>query len=138
MIMEKIAIDFRCHGCSTIRRVDAQIGDKVGDRLPEGWIIESLGVSCHDCTTTPSTARHDKADEKREEVRKLRMPNADVTSLESPIHAAVSPLVSDNCTRCQKLIGETESWRPDPEAIGFAKAHRQCLIRNHLDKAVPT
>ena len=134
MIIEKIAIDFRCHGCSAIRRIDAQIGDKVGDHLPQGWETGALGVCCQPCAKNPSPSRHDKADEKREEVRKLRMPNADVTSLESPVQAAVSPLVSDNCTRCEKLIGETESWRPDPEAVGFAKAHRQCLIKSHLDK----
>jgi hypothetical protein len=137
MILEKIAIDFRCRGCSMIRRIDAQFGDRVGDHLPQGWVMETLGVACQSCANSPAApTRHDKADEKREEVRKLRMPSAEVTTLESPIHAAVSPLVSDDCTRCHKLIAETESWRPDPEATGFAKAHRQCLIKSHLDTEV--
>jgi len=137
MILEKIAIDFRCRGCSMIRRIDAQFGDRVGDHLPQGWVMETLGVTCQSCVSTSAApTRHDKADEKREEVRKLRMPSAEMTSLETPVQAAVSPLVSDTCTRCEKLISETESWRPDPEAIGFAKAHRQCLIKSHLDAEV--
>lgn len=131
MILEKIAVDFRCQGCSTIRRVDARITDNVSDLLPSDWTSEDVGVCCTQCATGAST-RREKADLKREEVRKLRMPVADVTSLESPITAAVSPLVSDTCIRCHKEIGESESWRPDPEAAGFAKVHRQCLHRGAL------
>lgn len=145
MILEQVAIDFRCLECRMIRRVDADLGRKVSDQLPTGWTLESLGVCCPSCTTStpPPTRRRTrkkaepvpvldevkaKADEKREEVRKLRMPTAETTSLESPVTAALSPLVSDTCTRCNAQIGETESWRPDPEVAGFAKAHRQCLL----------
>lgn len=146
MILERVAIDFRCQGCSTIRRVDADLGKKVGDHLPASWVLENLGVSCAECASTPRPTRRRakkavadevkiKADEKREEVRKLRMPTAEISSLESPVRAALSPLVSDTCTRCNAQIGETESWRPDPEADGFAKAHRQCLIQWALKKS---
>jgi len=126
MILEKIAVDFRCQGCSTIRRVDASLVDRVSDLLPSGWASEDVGLCCSLCITGAVT-RREKADQKRDEVRKLRMPTADVTSLESPITAAATPLVSDVCTRCHKEIKEAESWRPDREATGFAKAHRQCL-----------
>lgn len=135
MILEQVAIDFRCRGCSNIRRIDADMGKKISDQLPAGWLLESMGVCCPRCagdptlpTVPPPTAKQQRADEKREEVRKLRMPTAETTSLESPITAAASPLVSDTCTRCNAVIGETESWRPDPEAAGFAKAHRHCLL----------
>ena len=131
MIMESIAVDFRCGGCQTVRRIDAQISDKVGDLLPSDWSREDVGICCASCMTG-TTTRREKADQKREEVRKLRMPNADVTSLESPITAAATPLVSDVCTRCHKDIKESESWRPDTEAVGFAKAHRNCLYLGAL------
>lgn len=133
MILERVAIDFRCNGCLMIRRVDADLGKTVADQLPEGWVLESTGVSCLRCTGSPEpvtpaepTAK-EKADEKREEVRKLRMQTATVTSLESPTTATASPLVSDKCSRCHLDIGEMESWRPDALATGFRKAHRKCL-----------
>lgn len=129
MIIEQVAIDFRCRGCNMIRRIDAKLSQTVGKQAPEGWVVKRNVVNCPRCADDPEAVSvKERADEKREEVRKLRMPTADVTSLESPVTAALSPLVSDTCTRCNAQIGETESWRPDPEVAGFAKAHRQCLL----------
>lgn len=129
MILERIAIDFRCQGCQTVTRTEADLGKTVADQIPQGWALESVGVSCarcSGCVEEPSPAKV-KADKKREDVGLLRMQTATITSLESPTTAAVSPLVSDKCTRCKMDIGEMESWRPDPLATGFAKAHRKCL-----------
>lgn len=125
MILERIAIDFRCCGCSTVCRLEAELDKIIADQLPPGWVLESLGVSCPRCAGSPTPK--EKADKKREEVGLLRMQTATITSLESPTTAAVSPLVSDKCTRCNLDIGEMESWRPDSLATGFAKAHRKCL-----------
>jgi hypothetical protein len=136
VILEQVAIDFRCRGCSNIRRLDAELHKPVADQLPEGWILEGLGVSCARCAGSPeSPTPKQKADEKREEVRKLRMQTAEITSLESPITATASPLVSDKCSRCNLEIGEMESWRPDSLANGFRKAHRTCLD-NALTKGI--
>ena len=128
MILERVAIDYRCQGCQTVCRIEADLGKIVADQLPSGWVLENIGVSCARCAGNPveSTAK-EKADSKREVAGKLRMQTAEVTSLESPVTAAASPLVSDKCTRCHMEIGEMESWRPDPLATGFAKAHRRCL-----------
>lgn len=127
MILEKIAIDFRCQGCHSIRRTDADLHRKVLDQLPSGWVMENLGVSCARCARGFVPTAKETADQKREEVGKLRMQTADVTVLESPTTTAASPLTNDKCTRCKRTIGEMESWRPDTLATGFAKAHRQCL-----------
>lgn len=128
MILESISIDFRCQSCSMVRRVDADLGKTVADQLPEAWLMESLGPCCGRCSGSPEVVtRKEKADEKREKMRDLRMQTAEITSLESPTTAAASPLVSDKCTRCKLDISEMQSWRPDPLATGFAKAHRVCL-----------
>lgn len=134
MILERIAIDFRCNGCQMIRRTDADLGKTIADQLPTGWLLEGIGVTCPRCAGAPAEpTRKERADARRENIRKM---TAEVTSLESPITAAATPLVSDKCTRCQAEIGEMESWRPDPMATGFAKAHRQCLI-DSLMKGAP-
>lgn len=127
--MERVAIDFRCHACLMIRRTDAVLDKTVMDQLPAGWVLETLGVSCNRCSGTAEAGPtpKEKADAKREEMRSLRMQTAEITSLESPTTAAASPLVSDKCTRCKLDISEMQSWRPDPLATGFAKAHRNCL-----------
>lgn len=128
MMLESIAIDFRCRGCGNIRRLDADLGKRVVDQLPQGWVMENLGACCGRCAgISEEPTPKEKADAKREEVRKLRMPTAEVSTLGTPITEALSPLVSDTCTRCNNAIGEMESWRPDPLASGFAKAHRICL-----------
>jgi hypothetical protein len=112
-----------------VRRTDADLQKTVVDQLPDGWRMENLGSCCSRCcldspeVVTPK----EKADEKREKMRELRMQTAEITSLESPTTAAASPLVSDKCTRCKLDISEMQSWRPDPLATGFAKAHRVCL-----------
>jgi len=132
MILERVAIDFRCRECCNIRRVDAPtLTESVLSYLPRGWVLEILGVSCERCAG--ASAEHVdraklRADAKREVVRKLRMPTAEVSTLTSPVTEAISPLVSDTCTRCSEPIGETQSWRPDPGSAAFAKAHRSCLI----------
>lgn len=132
MILERIAIDFRCCGCHNVGRVEADLGKIVADQLPAGWMLETLGPTCGRCAETSevSTAKHRADDRRRENIRKLQ--TAEVTSLESPTTTAVSPLVSDKCTRCNMTIGEMESWRPDPLVNNFAKAHRICLDNNVL------
>lgn len=126
MILEQIAIDFRCRKCQMIRRTDADLHTRVVDQLPAGWVMENLGVSCGRCAgSSPEPTPKERADERRENIRKLQ--TASVNTLESPVSAAASPLMSDECTRCNLEIGEMESWRPDPLATGFAKAHRRCL-----------
>lgn len=131
MILEQIAIDFRCRKCQMIRRTDADLHTRVADQLPGGWVVENLGVSCARCAEVPAepapreSTPKERADERRENIRKLQ--TASVNTLESPVTAAASPLMSDECTRCNLEIGEMESWRPDPLATGFAKAHRKCL-----------
>lgn len=128
MIMERVAIDFRCNGCRMIRRTDADLGKTVADQLPTGWVLESVGVSCPRCAGNPDEPTpKEKADTKREELRNLRLQTAEVSNLASPVTEAATPLVSDDCTRCHQPIGEMESWRPDPTAPTFAKAHRACL-----------
>ena len=76
---------------------------------------------------TAEEIAHERADKRREEMKTLRMPTAETYELTTPITTAPSPLVSDNCSRCKEPIGETESWRPDPDVEHFAKAHRRCL-----------
>lgn len=126
MILENVAIDFRCRGCQTVTRIEADLGKTIIDQLPRGWALEGIGASCSRCATGEPTAKV-KADEKREEVRKLRMPTAEISGLGSPVTDALSPLVSDNCVRCNQPIGETQSWRPDPTSKEFAKVHRECF-----------
>lgn len=131
MILERIAIDYRCQDCLTIRRVDAALDKTVLEQMPGGWVVETLGVTCPRCTTgVEAPTAKERADVKREEVRKLRMPTAEVSTLISPVAEAISPLVSDTCTRCGNNIGEAESWRPDPRSMTFAKAHRACLLKS--------
>ena len=128
MILESISIDFRCRGCLMVRRTDADLHKTVANQLPEGWLMENLEPCCVRCSGSPEVATlKEKADAKREKMRDLRMQTAEITSLESPTTAAASPLVSDKCTRCKLDISEMQSWRPDPLATGFAKAHRTCL-----------
>lgn len=124
MILERIAIDFRCRGCSTVCRLEAELDKIIADQLPPGWVLENVGVSCVRCADGLSAEK--EIGKKREEGL-LRTQTATITSLESPTVTAASPLVSDTCTRCHLDIGEMQSWRPDPLAAVFAKAHRQCL-----------
>lgn len=123
MILESIAIDYRCGICSNIRRVDARSDDTVRDLLPAGWATHSdRSVVCGTCAP-----RHSRADERREAMRDIRMPQAQVYDTAPPTTDSPSPLASDRCHRCGATIGETESWRPDPQTKHFAKVHRRCL-----------
>ena len=125
MILERIAIDFRCRGCSTVCRLEAALDKTVADQMPSGWVLENMGASCTKCAGGPEPSVKERAEERREAIRKIQ--TAQITSLESPVTVTASPLTNDKCTRCKLDIGEMESWRPDTLATGFAKAHRACL-----------
>jgi len=135
VILESIAIDYRCHTCCMIRRIDASPQDTVMDRLPEGWISHDHTVVCDRCSPGGRDARHERAEEKREAMKTLRSQAwrsraeaAQVFDASPSVTDAVSPLAADRCHRCGTSIGEMESWRPDPTVTTyFAKVHRRCM-----------
>lgn len=63
MIIERVAIDFRCGECSIVRRVDAQLSCTVVNQMPPGWMVHgtpSLGVCvvCDRCAPPKEEPPH--------------------------------------------------------------------------------
>lgn len=126
-MLESIAIDYRCQTCGMIRRIDASPADTVRDRLPDGWTSHERSVVCERCAPGGHDTRHERAEERREAMKTLRPPNAQVYDTGPPVIDSLSPLAPDRCHRCGNSIGETESWRPDPQVSHFVKVHRRCM-----------
>jgi hypothetical protein len=50
MMIERIALDFRCASCSMIRRVDGNLACTVASHLPTGWHVQpDYSVICDRC-----------------------------------------------------------------------------------------
>lgn len=60
MILESVAIDFRCSSCGTIRRLDADLSCTVASHLPTGWKVfnKPWQVCCSVCCEIENETRN--------------------------------------------------------------------------------